>query len=44
MGTFITTIGILMFFMVLYLLQDTITEFLCKGKSFSLKETTWHKN
>jgi len=34
MGTLITTIGILLFFNVLYLLQDTITEFLCKGKSF----------
>jgi hypothetical protein len=41
MESFIATIGILIFFIVLYLLQDTITEFLCKGKSFAPNETKW---
>jgi len=36
-----TTIIFLIPFVILYLLQDTITEFLCKGKSFAPNETKW---
>lgn len=41
METILTMLLVLFIVAVLYLLSDTITEFLSNGKSFAPNETTW---